>query len=530
MSNENDGLAEDPADAERMREVLRSMAAGVVLVDAEGRIEYANAAAAALYGLKPEDVVGQLIADPAWQLIDEHGALLDYDALPVPTALRERREVRGVELGLPTLTGEVRWMRVSAVPVFNADGALRGAVVTTEDVTERYILAEQLLQAQKLEGIGQLAGGVAHDFNNLLTVMVGNAELALLSLPVDSPAAADVAAIRDAAQRGGALTQQMLTFARGQVVHPREVRLDLLTADIETLLRHTLGEHMVLRRASDPDLWPVKVDPVQMEQVVVNMTINARDAMRRGGVLTIETRNAAVDAQLADTYPDVEPGDFVRLSIGDSGSGMSSDVVAKIFDPFFTTKPVGRGTGIGLSICHGVVKQAHGFISVDTAPGRGTTFHIHLPRACRETVESPVPIERPAYTGKGTILLVEDNGAVRTFVARALTGYGYEVVSAASAREALDLCERSGASVGLLLTDIVMPEMDGVELAAVLQARDPELPVLYMTGHFDEGSVSVAGLNPEVNLLLKPFTPMRLAERVEHLIAPAARENTDRLA
>ncbi len=504
--------------AERMTEVLRLMPTGVVFVDPEGRIELANEAAAGISGLKPADVIGQLVADPAWRLTDETGKVMPYHALPVPTALRERRAVRGVELGVPTLSGAVRWIRVGAFPLLEPDGTLRGAVVTMEDTTERRALAEQLLQAQKLEGIGLLAGGIAHDFNNLLTIILGNAELVLPSLAPGSRAARGISEIREAAERGATLTRQLLTFARKQVVQPRALKLDQLTADLEKLLARALGEEIVLQRSSDADLWPVKIDRGQMEQVLLNMAVNARDAMPRGGTLVLDTRNRAVDAREAALDPDVEPGDFVTLSIRDTGVGMSCDLVARIFDPFFTTKPAGSGSGFGLSICHGVVKQARGFITVESEPGRGTTFGINLPRTTDSSEESPTIPETPLRKEAGTILLVEDEDGVRSFVARALSGYGFDVISASTARLALALYEKRG-HVDLLLTDVVMPDMGGIELARALHAHAPALPVLYMTGYIDAHKLDAPELNVEESLLLKPFTPMQLVHRVQQLIA-----------
>jgi PAS domain S-box-containing protein len=516
--------AEERIASRRIQDVLGLMAAGALFVDAEGRIEYANPAAAALSGLKPEQVIGQLVADPAWQLTDESGALLAYDALPVPTALRERREVRGVELGFPTMTaGVMRWMRVSALPVLDADGTLRGAVVTAEDVSERHALAEQLLQAQKIEGLGQLAGGIAHDFNNLLTVIIGNAELALDAAAPGSAEGTEVAEILAAANRGAALTRQMLTFARKQVLQPRPVHLDRLAGALESLLQRAVGEDIVLRRTSEAELWPVKVDPGQMEQVLVNMAINARDAMSRGGSLSIDTRNTRVDAQRAQAHPAVEAGDFVVLSITDTGTGMSRELVARIFDPFFTTKPIGSGTGLGLSICHGVVKQARGFITVESELGRGTTFRVYLPRSAHAAEDFATPLEVLRPQGEGTILLVEDQEAVRLLVARALTNYGFEVISAASGQQALGLQRRMPGRLDLLLTDLVMPEMSGIELAKILQARMPGLPVLYMTGYIDSNSASLEGVVADENLLLKPFTPMQLLQRVQRLLLRAPR-------
>jgi PAS domain S-box-containing protein len=510
------------AGAKRMNDVLRGMAAGVVLVDAEGRIEYANETAAAASGLKPEDVIGQLVADPAWQLTDENGTALSYDALPVPTALRERREVRGVELGVPRLDGPPRWIRVDASPLFETDGTLRGAVVTTEDVTERHTLANQLLQAQKIEGIGQLAGGIAHDFNNLLTVILGNAEFALASTGENSNLATAVSEILEAGNRGATLTRQLLTFARKQVVQPRAVNLDHLAAAVEKLLRRALGEDIVLQRKATPELWSVKVDPGQMEQVLVNMAINARDAMPRGGQLVIETQNRVVEAAEAKGHPGVTPGDYVTLSISDTGLGMSRDVAAHVFEPFFTTKPIGIGSGLGLSICHGVIRQARGFISVDSELGRGTVFRINLPRTTEAITKAAASLETPLAKGIGTILLVEDEDAVRSYVSRALGGYGYRVLSAATGRLALSVYERMTGPLDLLLTDVVMPDMGGPELARTLRSRVPALPVLYMTGYFEGGNDvndAMGALNVETDVLLKPFTPMQLVRRIQRAMS-----------
>ncbi len=509
--------------AGRMSEVLRSIAAGVVLVDAEGRIEYANAAAAAAAGLKPDDVVGQLVADPAWQLTDETGKILAYDALPVPTALRERREVRDVELGVPSTVGIVAWLRVNVFPLLDPDGSLRGAVVTTENVTEQHALAEHLLQAQKMEGIGQLAGGIAHDFNNLLTIILGNAELALSGLGPEASAAEDIAEIRDAANRGATLTRQLLTFARKQRVEPRVVQLDVLTEAVEKLLLRALGEDVVLRRSADPELWAVKIDPGQMEQVLVNMAVNARDAMPRGGSLSIELRNHLLGAAQAERHPGISAGDFVELSIRDAGCGMAPELIERIFEPFFTTKPLGDGSGLGLSICHGIIRQARGFISVESEPGRGTTFRICLPRTLEAPAAGEPPIESALSRGKGTILLVEDEAAVRSYVARVLSQYGYEVLSAGTGKQAMLLLERLTQPLDLVVTDVVMPEMGGVELARALLAQRPGLPVLFITGHFDERHREGQSLPVEAEVLLKPFTPMQLVRRVQRILSEAPR-------
>ena len=507
------------ASTDRMNEMLRAMAAGVLMVNAEGRIEYANTTAAALSGLTPEDVTGQLAADPAWKLTDEHGVVMRYDDLPVPTVLRERREVRDVYLGVPVPDGSMRWLRVSASPLFHGDGVLRGAVVTMEDITERRALAEQLLQAQKIEGVGQLAGGIAHDFNNLLTTIIGNADLALDTAERGSPMADDLAEIRDAALRGAALTRQLLTFARKQVVQPRALYVDRLAAGTEKLLHRVLGEQIALQRHSDADLWAVRVDPGQLEQVIVNMAINARDAMPGGGSLTLATRNVHIDEREARANPGVEPGEFVTLRVSDTGTGIARELLPRLFEPFFTTKPIGSGSGLGLSICHGVVKQARGFITVESLVGHGTTFVVHLPRTMDEVVETITALPTTVAAGGGTVLVVEDEDSVRALVSRTLGAYGFEVLSAGSGAEAIATLDRLAGPLDLLITDVVMPGMRGSEIARALRARLPTLPVLFMTGYPEFRNDDEHALDTEVNVLLKPFTPAQLVRRVQKLLA-----------
>jgi len=515
-------VAGTDAPDERLDEILRHTAAGVVMVNREGRIQYANAAA--LGGRQAEEVIGQLAADPTWKLTDEHGRALSYDELPVPTALRERREVSGFLMGIPMPVG-MRWMLVTVVPLFHGDGELRGAVATLDDVTERRALAAQLAQAQKMEGIGQLAGGMAHDFNNLLTGILGTAQLALAGVPTDSPLADDLRQISAAAQRGAALTRQVLTFARKQVIQPRVIDVALLTDGTVALLRRMIGEHIVLRHANGPKVGSVKIDPGELEQVIVNMAINARDAMPDGGELWITSENRRVDAALADAHPGAGSREFVALTIRDSGHGMSPEVLSRAFEPFYTTKSVGSGTGLGLSICYGIVRHAHGFITVDSTVGQGTTFVVYLPRVLGVGVDVAVENDTaPLGQGTGAILLVEDEVAVRTVVERILRKHGYLVLAAGSGYEALAVHERTPQSISLLITDVIMPGMRGPELARTLVTRQPGLPVLFTTGYADLSAGQESDFDPERNLLVKPFTPEHLVRRVQQLLVPQAAE------
>lgn len=520
--------AERRAGQELVQDVLQLMRVGVMLVDIEGRIEYANPAA--LAGRSPADVIGQLAADPAWQLTDENGKTLPYEALPVPTVLREHRPVHDVQLGVPnsdnSREGAMRWLNVNATPRFGSQGQLRGAVLTVEDVTERRAMAEQLSQSQKIEGIGLLAGGVAHDFNNLLTAIIGNTDLALRDVQEQSELADIVREIRDAAIRGATLTRQLLTFARKQVVQPRAVQLDQLAIGIDRLLQRLLGEDIALRHAHDGQLWPVLIDPGQMEQVMMNMAINARDAMTHGGEFSITTRNVTLDASDVSTHAGVSPGDFVMLELRDTGVGMTEEVRAHLFQPFYTTKPVGSGSGLGLSICHGIVKQGRGFIVVDSAPGRGTAFRVFLPRSdthVNDVRHANDALPATESSGVGTVMLVEDDDAVRRLATRMLRASGYIVHAVSGGEEAVVLSERLSPPPDVLVTDIVMPGMRGPDVARTMRLRYPDLPVLFITGYTDPSVVSDLSLDTTTGLLLKPFTGEQLRLRVHELVADRVR-------
>jgi two-component system cell cycle sensor histidine kinase/response regulator CckA len=506
------------ADA-RLDDILRHTAVGVLMVDPAGRIEYANAAA--LDGREASDVLGQLAADPAWQIMNEHGERLSYDDLPVPTALRQGREVRDATLGFPAPGRETRWARVTVVPVNHPDGSLRGAVVTLDDITERRMLAAQLAQAQKMEAIGQLAGGIAHDFNNLLTAILGNAELATMAAPPGSPLAQELVEIRDAALRGAALTGRVLTFARKQVSQPQIVVLDQLVASTQKLLARALGEQIVLLCRSGDGLWSVRVDPSEIEQVIINLAINARDAMPNGGELVVGAGNCVIDATQAAKHG-VEPGEYVALSVRDTGVGIPPEMLGRVFEPFFTTKPVGVGTGLGLSICYGVARQSRGFITVESTVGVGSTFTLHLPRATEAPSSRAGTEERaPLGKGRGTILVAEDEESVRTLVGRMLSRDGYKVLTATSGADALSLQARTPDELALLITDVVMPTMRGPEVATAMRRHQPNLPVLFLTGYTGVPSQDSAAFGKD-EVLKKPFTAQQLLAAVRRAIAAAS--------
>ena len=420
--------------------------------------------------------------------------------------------------------GTIRWVRGRSFPVRDATGRVRRLVGVSEDITEVRATEDQLRQAQKMEAVGRLAGGVAHDFNNLLTAMLGSADLVLETLAPGAPERDDVKEIRKAALRAGELTRQLLAFSRQQVLAPRVLDLNALVTDMEKLLRRLIGEDVELRTALAPDLGAVKADPGQIEQVIANLVVNARDAMPAGGRLTIETANAELDQLYSEQHVPVQPGSYVLLAVSDSGTGMDAQTKSHIFEPFFTTKEKGKGTGLGLATVYGVVKQSGGYIWVYSEPGQGTAFKIYLPRVT-ETPDATRRRSTPAAPrgGSETVLLVEDDEMVRELTRRMLSKRGYAVLAAADGGAALRQLESHRGSVDLLVTDVVMPGMSGREVAQRLLALRPGLKVLYLSGYTDDAIVRHGMLEPGIAFLQKPFSGDALARKVRDVLdAPAS--------
>ena len=376
----------------------------------------------------------------------------------------------------------------------------------------------QLLHSQQLDAIGQLAGGVAHDFNNVLTVISGYTAFLLEQLPPDDPRREDALGIQEATERAAGLTQQLLAFGRKQMMQPEVIDTGEVIADTGRMLRRLIGEHIDLAIVTGPVLSPVLADRGQLSQVLVNLAVNARDAMPDGGRLTLEARDVPLTEEYADSHLAVEPGPYVRIAVSDTGHGMPPEVREHIFEPFFTTKPRGRGTGLGLSTVFGIVKQLDGYLFVYSEPGQGTTVKIYLPRA--EGAVTPIAAPRRAEVTHGTetILVVEDETAIRDVIRRVLEAQGYTVLRSANPREALAEAERHGGPVHLLLTDVVLPEMSGRQLADRLEANRPGLRVLYMSGYTDSAIVHHGRLDPSTEFLPKPFTPETLLRRVRHVL------------
>jgi signal transduction histidine kinase/ActR/RegA family two-component response regulator len=422
-----------------------------------------------------------------------------------------------VETTLPALAGR---FLVSCYPLADAQGQPWGAVVAVRNVTQQRKLEEQLRQAQKMQAIGQLASGVAHDFNNLLTVISGHSELLLQKLAGRAhPLEESVAAIQDAAERAALLTRQLLLFSRKQMLEPQVLDLNAVLQHTAAMLRRLIGEDITLTTDLAPGLPRIKADPSQIEQVVVNLAVNARDAMPQGGRLSITTGTTRGGEPDDSPFPHGKPGPFVHLAVSDTGCGMTPEVAARIFEPFFTTKAPGRGSGLGLATVYGIVEQSGGFIRVASKVGCGTTFDIFLPAV---TTEAPaLSLQEPVHPAPGrseTVLLVEDDAKVRQLARMALDLQGYTVREAESGLDALRWVEQHGEPIDLLVTDVVMPAMSGWQLAEQLRSTRPELKVLFMSGYTDERAARHGIPEAMGALLEKPFTLRALARKVRQLL------------
>ena len=508
--------AEAEAERERRRNelLLNCAGEGIYGLDLEGRVTFINPAGAQILGYTVDELIGAPMHATC------HHTRADGQPFPVEEcpiyATRSQARVHSVN-------DDVLWRKDgSAVPVEyvstpiqGEEGELAGAVVVFLDISQRRRLEGMVQQSQKLEAIGRLAGGVAHDFNNILGVITGYAELMRRQIGEEHPARPRLEQVLKAAERAAGLTRQLLAFSRRQAIQPRTLDVNALVADLDKMLRRLIGEDVELELRLGAELGVVKADQTQIEQVVLNLIVNARDAMPSGGELTIETANAEFDAAYAAAHPPAQAGRFVMLSVTDTGIGMDAETQRQIFEPFFTTKGPGEGTGLGLSTVYGVVQQSGGHIWVYSEPGHGTTFKVYLPRvdAPLETLGegSPRPL---ALGGRETVLLVEDTESLREVVRDVLEERGYSLLLASHGEEALALAREHAGPIHLLLTDLVMPKLGGADLARQLRSVRPEMRVLYMSGYTD-GAISRQGVLEEGSALLeKPFTSERLAHAV----------------
>jgi len=496
---------------QRYRHIVETTNEGVWVLDAEARTTFMNARMAAMIGRRVEDVLGKPAID-----------FVHRDSRSTWAPHIERRTegvVAHADIRLDRPDGKVIWVLVDSTPSFDDAGRYEGVLTMAVDMTERRRLEDQLRQSQKMEAIGSLAGGVAHDFNNLLSVILSYTSLALEGLQPGEPMHSDLEEVRKAGERASDLTRQLLAFGRQQMLQPRVVSLNQILAGMEKMLRRILGEDVELALLTSHTLGKVEADPGQLEQVIMNLVVNARDAMPAGGKVTIETANAELDAAYCAQHLDVAPGAYAMLGVTDTGVGMDAATRARIFEPFFTTKDNGKGTGLGLSTVFGIVRQSGGHIWVYSEPDRGTTFKVYFPRTDAALDTQPSPhAALVVLTGNETVLLVEDEEQVRAIMRTILRRHGYNVLEAQNGGEAFLICEKFPAKIHLLLTDVVMPRMSGRELAERLVAMRPEIKVMYVSGYTENSVVHHGVLDAGVSFLQKPITPDALLRKVRDVL------------
>ncbi len=500
------------ASEKMVRALLESASQAILGVNQEGRILLANARTAEIFGYDRDELLGKTIE----ALVPEgaRGAHVhdreDYFAKP-----RVRPMGMGLDLAGRRKDGSEFPVEISLSYV-EAEGETF-AIAFVTDITARKRLEDQLLCAQKMEAVGRLAGGVAHDFNNMLTIIAGYNRMMLDQISTLDPMRGYAEEILKASDRAAALTNQLLAFSRRQVMQPKVISVNTLMSEAEKMLRRLIGEDVVLQVKLQPELWNIRADPGQIEQVIFNLVINARDALSQGGRITVETSNIKLDKNYAKTHLGVHPGPYVMIAVSDNGMGMDAETKNHIFEPFFTTKQKGKGTGLGLSTVYGIVKQSEGDIWVYSEPGKGTAFKIYFPR----TGESAEPAAGPADTaarGTETILVIEDEVGVRKLVCELLRRQGYTVIEANSGEEALRMSDNGQSAIHLLLTDVVMPDMSGRQIAERLMEARPEMKVLYMSGYTASTIVHHGVLEPELSFISKPFTQESLMAKVREVL------------
>jgi two-component system cell cycle sensor histidine kinase/response regulator CckA len=496
----------------RLRSILDAEPECVTVVAVDGTLLELNRAGLAMVEAESaEEIIGKSIYP---LVVPEHqGAVRDF-----------AREVcqggtKSLEFDLVGGKGTRRTMDCRGVPFAIGSDGVVSMLAVAHDISERKRLEERHRLGQRMESVGRLAGGVAHDFNNLLTIITGYSEMLLGGLESQNPARASLEEIKNAAERAAGLTHQLLAFSRQQVLAPQVLDLNVAIAKMDKMLRRLIGEDIDLVASSGADLGQVKADPGQIEQIIMNLAVNARDAMPGGGKLTIEASNVDLEAVHTHASVTITPGPYVMLAVTDTGSGMDKETQARIFDPFFTTKELGKGTGLGLATVYGIVKQSGGFIWVYSELGVGTTFKIYLPRVeeSARTVD-PLSARQTPDRGSETILVVEDDESLRSLIRTVLKANGYTVLEASRGEEALEICKNHPGAIDLILTDVVMPQMNGRELANRMVSARPETRVLYMSGYTDNAIVHHGVLDEGTAFLQKPFTPAALARKVREVL------------
>ena len=510
------------ASEERYRSILSASPDAIAITDIEGRILMVSPAALTMSGCEQDRLLGSLVTDfivPGDRNRASYNlALMLQGVMPGPSEYRGRRP-----------DGSTFSMEVNGEFIRDTRGQPQSIVFVARDITERKRAEEEKAKlearfqhAQKMETVGRLAGGVAHDFNNLLTVINGYSQMLLADLNAGDRFRDDLEEIHKAGERAAGLTRQLLAYSRKQHLEPRSLDLNRAVEEMLPLLSRLLGADVEVRVALQAENGTVCADPHQLAQVIMNLAVNARDAMPGGGKLLIETTTVERDESHVQPHPEARPGRYVMLAVNDNGVGMNEETRQRIFEPFFTTKGAGRGTGLGLSMVHGMLAQSGGYIEVYSEPDHGTTFQIYLPIVEGAPADSGKPDAVPTIAGKETVLLVEDQAAVRKYAAAALRAYGYRVIQAENAGEALEFCERERECVDLVLTDVVMPKLSGTELAIRLQTRWPGIKVLFMSGFTDNIIEHGEALRKGADFIQKPFSPEELAGKVRAVLAGRA--------
>ncbi len=496
------------------RLLVQSAVYGIYRSNAEGRFLEVNPALVNMLGYaSAEQVLALDMRNDVYADAEERARLIETHS---------GGRVENVEAVWKRKDGKIITVRLSGRAIFNEQGRIEAFEMITEDITERRALEEQLRQSQKMEAVGRLAGGVAHDFNNLLTVIKGYSELILEEIKESDPFRSELDEIKKAADRAASLTRQLLAFSRQQVMAPKVLDLNSVIGNMDKLLTRLLGEDIILNAVLEAGLGRVKADPGQIEQVVMNLAVNARDAMVRGGKLTIETANVQLDENYVREHVGSRAGPYVMMAVADTGMGMTEEIRQRIFEPFFTTKEVGKGTGLGLSTVYGIVKQSDGYIWAGSEVGVGTRFEIYLPRVNAPADISVVrPLSDASYRGDETVLLVEDEDGVRALIRQVLHKHGYTVLEARHGGEALLHCDRHNGPIELLLTDVVLEQMGGPELAKRLSVIRPDMKVLYISGYTDDAILHDGILSPGTAFLQKPFTTEALAKKIRQVLEGA---------
>jgi two-component system cell cycle sensor histidine kinase/response regulator CckA len=524
----NRSSGEDASEALRAAEVrfqrfFNNTPIGIAALSREGAIGRTNASFLELFG-------GMVRADAAGVRGNLLDTIIPSDrpklAAALAAAAAGQGDVEPIDVQLVDDSIKKRSARIFVSPVEEGAGEGEAAIVYALETTEQQELEQRFAQSQKMQAIGQLAGGIAHDFNNVLTAIIGFSDLLLTSHRPTDPAFQDIMNIKQNANRAAALVRQLLAFSRRQTLRPEVIHFGDTLADLHMLLGRLLGEKVSLEVVHGRDLWPVKADTSQLEQVIVNLAVNARDAMPNGGKVRISTRNVGADEKMPFKTPGMPAADYVLVEVTDTGTGIPAEIIENIFEPFFTTKPVGQGTGLGLSTVYGIVKQTGGFVYCSSEVGRGTTFHLLLPRLVESAADAPkaaeaksdLPASATDLTGSATILLVEDEEAVRAFASRALASRGYTVHEAATGTEALEVMEETGGEIDLVVSDVVMPEMDGPTLLRELRQQQPDLKIIFVSGYAEDAFAKNLPEGEQFHFLPKPFTLKALATAVKEAL------------